>query len=210
MITGVLLATALTGLVIGVLVGGRSPRAWLTATLAALAAGLAASVGVLAGGGTWDWRSAARLGGETLHLRLDAVSALFLALLGVVGGAGAVYAREYWTERRIRGRRGWPALVELTVLCLGLVLLSSNGLHFSSLGAVHACAYFLITLERARARCGAAGWLYLAASHVGASLPVRVFRACWRRAREAGNSAPMREPRGAGAVVLAGAVRVSA
>ena len=168
MITGFLLVAALAGLVIGVLVGGRSPRAWLASTLTALTAGLAASIGVLAGGGTWDWRSAARLGGETLHLRLDGISALFLALLCVIAAAGAVFSSEYWTDAaRPRtagsGRQWW----NITALGLGWVLLVSNGIHFLiGWEAFTLSTYFLMTLERTSGEVRRAGWLYLAASHV--------------------------------------------
>ncbi|MHB1070874.1 MAG: proton-conducting transporter membrane subunit, partial [Gemmatimonadaceae bacterium] len=161
MITGLLLVAALTGLAIGVIVGGRSPRAWLASTITALTAGFAASFGVLAGGGTWDWRSAARLGGETLHLRLDGISALFLALLCVVAAAGAVFSSEYWTDAAhprtaSTGRRWW----NLTVLGLGWVLLVSNGIHFL-LGweAFTLSTYFLMTLERTSGEVRRAGWL---------------------------------------------------
>ena len=50
-------------------------------------AGLSAALTVLLGGADWEWRSGFSLGGEPIHLRLDGLSALFLALLWVVGGA---------------------------------------------------------------------------------------------------------------------------
>jgi len=109
------------------------------------------------------------LGGELIYLRLDGVSALFLALLCTVGGAGAVYAREYWSEQHYpasapRGRMWWSALV----LSMGLVLTVANGLHFLIGWEVFTvCAFFLITLDRQRPEVRAAGWLYLAASHAG-------------------------------------------
>ena len=124
---------------------------------------------VLFGGADWEWRSGFLLGGEPLHLRLDAVSALFLVLLSVVGGAGGVYAREYWSDHHYpasapRGRAWWSALV----LSMGLVLTASNGLHFLIAWELFAiCGYFLITLDRQRREVRAAGWLYLGASHAG-------------------------------------------
>ena len=117
----------------------------------------------------WEWRGGFTLGGETPHLRLDGVSALFLALLSVVGGAGAAYARGYWSDRdhpksAPRGRLWWSALV----LCMGLVLVESNGLHFLIAWELFTVsAYFLITLENGGRQVRSAGWLYLAASHVG-------------------------------------------
>ena len=140
-----------------------------SALLAGTLAALAAAAWVLATGDAWEWRSAFLIGGESVHLRLDGVSALFLALLAVVGGAGAAYSREYWAERAHpvsapAGRRWWSALL----LCMGLLLLCSNGLHFLIAWELFTvCAYFLITLDGQRREVRAAGWLYLAASHAG-------------------------------------------
>lgn len=137
--------------------------------LVSLGAALAAAVWLLAGGTTWEWRSGWVLCGASLHGRLDALSAFFLALLCVVGAAGAVYGGEYWTDRAhprsaASGRWWWSLLV----LSLGLVLTAANGLHFL-LGweLFTLSAYYLVTLDRQRLEVRAAGWLYLAASHVG-------------------------------------------
>ena len=169
MTPGPLLLLALVTLALGVVVGVRYPRLWLALTVAGTVAGLGAALMVLLGAADWAWRSEFRLGGEALHLRLDGVSALFLVLLSVVGGAGAVYAREYWSEQHYpasapRGRAWWSALV----LSMGLVLTVANGLHFLIAWELFAvCGYFLITLDCERREVRAAGWLYLAASHAG-------------------------------------------
>ncbi|HET7535949.1 MAG TPA: proton-conducting transporter membrane subunit [Candidatus Didemnitutus sp.] len=168
MTPGLLLLLAAVGLAAGVATGPRWPRAWLSLTLAGATAALAAALQVLAGS-DWEWQSGFPVGGEPLHLRLDGVSALFLVLMNVVGGAGAVYAREYWPDRQYpdsapRGRAWWSALL----LSLGWVLTSSNGLHFLIGWELFTlCAYFLVTLDRSRREVRAAGWLYLAASHAG-------------------------------------------
>ncbi len=164
-----LLLFALVALVAGIGLGPRFSRIWLALTVAGTAAGLSAALRVLLGGADWDWRSEFALGGEPVHLRLDGVSALFLVLLCVVGGTGAVYAREYWSDHHYpdsapRGRAWWSALL----LSMGLVLTVSNGLHFLIAWELFAiCAYFLITLDREQGEARAAGWLYLAASHAG-------------------------------------------
>lgn len=164
-----LILFAILVLVAAALSGAWLPRLWLALTLAGTAAFLGAALWTLGGGAEWDWRSDFALGGERLHLRLDAISAWFLTLVAVVGGAGAVYACEYWPDRERpesagRGRGWWSALV----LCMGLVLLCANGLHFLMAWEAFALsAYFLITLERERPQTRAAGWLYLAASHAG-------------------------------------------
>jgi hydrogenase-4 component B len=163
------LLCAFVALVTGIVVGARMSRLYLVLTLAGTAAGLGAALMVLLGAPDWEWQSGFAVGGELIHLRLDGVSALFLALLCVVGGAGAVYAREYWSEQHYpasapRGRTWWGGLV----LSMGLVLTVSNGLRFLIVWELFAiCAFFLITLDRQQREVRSAGWLYLAASHAG-------------------------------------------
>ena len=65
----------------GILFGRAMPRFWLATTLAGVISALAAAVSVLAGGGEWEWRGGFPVGGEPLHLRMDAISAYFLITL---------------------------------------------------------------------------------------------------------------------------------
>jgi hydrogenase-4 component B len=165
---GSLLLLAALGSLTAVFAGFRAPRVWLAATLLAVTAALFAAGCILTGAADWEWSSVYRVGGERLLLRLDGLSAFFLALLGVVGGAGTVYSREYWADRphpRSAGPgRAWWSLL---LASLGLVLIVSNGLHFLMAWELFTLsAYFLITLDRQKAEVRAAGWLYLAASHV--------------------------------------------
>lgn len=194
---GVLVALAAVGLAVGMVAGPWHPRLWMAGLLAGVAASLGAAGWVLAGGGDWEWRSVVALGGERLHLRLDGVSALFLALLSVVGGVGAVYASEYWAplrhpESASRGRTVWSGLVA----SMGWVLLSSNGLHFLiGWELFTVCAFFLITLDRRLGEVRAAGWLYLAASHVGTVFLFAFFGALAARTGS-WDLGPMREAAG--------------
>ena len=177
--TGELLLLSLLCLGAGAALGPRLPGAWLALTLAGASSALGAAAMVLYGGAPWEWRSAFALGGEAVHMRLDAVSAMFLALLGVVGGAGAVYARGYWTDAEHprsapRGRLWWDAML----LSMSLVLLSSNGIHFLVAWELFAiCSYFLVSLESERREARAAGWLFLAASHAGTLCLLAFFAA---------------------------------
>jgi hydrogenase-4 component B len=167
MTPGCLLLIAGLGMAGGI-IAFRSPRAWLPATLAGAVATFAAAVWTLAGGLVWDWQPGLLLGGQAVHLRLDALSAFFLVLLSVLGGAGSLYASEYWTDENHpdsapSGRAWWNGLL----LNMGLVLLCANGLHFLIAWELFTvCAYFLITRERQRPAARAAGWLYFACSHV--------------------------------------------
>jgi len=168
MTTGWMLLGGAVAALVAILAGRSMPRLWLGATLACGAALLLAAGRVAAGGGDWDWRGAFLICGEPLHLRLDGVSAVFLALLGALGAVGAVYAREYWPDdahpRSAGSGRVWWSV---QLLSLALVLLASNGLHFLIAWEVFAVSsYFLTTLDRQRPEVRAAGWLYLAASHV--------------------------------------------
>lgn len=167
--TGLLLLPAVILLVMAVVVGARWPRLWLGFTLAGAGAALGAALTVFPSGGGWEWQPQFLLGGETVHLRLDGVSAVFMALAAVVGGAGAVYARGYWPDHghpatAPRGRVWWSALV----LSMLLVLTVSNGLHFLMAWEAFAISgYFLLTLDPRKPAVRAAGWLYLATSHAG-------------------------------------------
>jgi hydrogenase-4 component B len=194
MTPGPLLLVAAIGLLVGAVAGPRQPRLWLASTVTAAALGLVAAVFALTGADAWEWRSVFAIGGEPLHLRLDALSALFLALLSTIGGLGAVYAHEYWSDRHYpqsapRGRAWWSMLV----LSMGLVLVVSNGLHFLIVWEFFAiCAYFLITLDRQRPEVRAAGWLYLVASHTG-TLALFAFFALLASRTGGWDLGPMRE-----------------
>ncbi len=169
MTAGLLLLLGAGGLLLGAMAGLRSARAWLALTLVGTMAGLGASLTVLYGTSDWEWKSGLSFGGELVYLRVDGLSAFFLAILSVVGGFGAVYSRSYWAESQFprsapRGRVWWNVLV----LCMGMVLTISNGLHFLISWELFAVsAFFLITLDSQRPEVRQAGWLYLAASHAG-------------------------------------------
>jgi hydrogenase-4 component B len=162
------LLLALAGLLTGLIVASRRPGLWLVASLSGCAAALAASALILATGGIWNWQPNFWLAGERIHLRLDALSAFFLALLAIVGGAGSLFSSEYWTDRQHpvsapAGRRWWNGFL----LFMGLVLQCANGLHFLMAWEIYSvCTYFLITLDRQKREVRQAGWLYLAAAHV--------------------------------------------
>ena len=188
MTPGPLLLFAFVALATGVVVGSRLSRAWLALTVIGTVAGLSAALMVLLGGGDWEWRSGFLLGGELLHLRLDAVSALFLVLLSVVGGAGGVYAREYGSDHHYPGPRHAVVRGGARVLNMGLVLTVSNGLHFLTAWSCSRLAGILITLDRQR-REARAGW-YIWGRRTRARCASSPSSPLWRNAPEAGTSAP--------------------
>lgn len=167
---GYLLAGAGIAFVVGIAAALKSPRVWTAATVAGAGAAFAAAVLVLLSGAAWVWQPGWALCGEPVFLRFDSLSALFVALLSFVSGAGAVYSREYWSDAEhprssSAGRIWWNVLT----LSLGLILTVSNGVHFLIAWELFAIsAYFLVTLDRHSPAVRAAGWLYLCASHVAA------------------------------------------
>jgi hydrogenase-4 component B len=177
MTPGWLLLIAGFGLGLGILSAGKLPRVWLVFTLVGAVAALAAAASMLATGVTWNWQPDFVIGGEKLHLQLDGLSAFFLILLSVLGGAGTLYSSEYWSDKSHpasapSGRAWWNGLL----LSMGFVLLCANGLHFLIVWEIFTvCAYFLISLERQRRAARAAGWLYLASSHVAMILLFAFF-----------------------------------
>jgi hydrogenase-4 component B len=198
---GWLLAGFVLGLVLSLGGAKRAPRWWLGAVLGAAGVAMVAGIWVLVTGGVWDWHSPVRIGGEALHLRLDGLSALFLVLVAAVGGVGAVYAWEYWSDAAHpvsapRGRFWWSALL----LSMGLVLLSSNGLHFLIAWELFALAgFFLITLDSRNPEVRRAGWLYLAASHAG-TLMLFAFFALLAARTGSWELGPMRDQAGLGSL----------
>jgi hydrogenase-4 component B len=173
---------------------------WALAVITSALSALVAGVSVITGE-AWEWRSGIFIGGEEVHLLLDGLSAMFLVLLAVVGGAGAAYATEYWRDEAhpvsaARGRVWWSGLV----LSMGLLLVCSNGLHFLIAWELFALsAYFLITLDARRGEVRAAGWLYLAASHAGTVVLVAFFSLLAARTGS-WELGPMREQAGLGSL----------
>jgi len=156
-------------LLLAMCVGRTHPRIWLGLSAASALSGLYAALLVLITTQAWLWHGDFDLGGETPFLRLDGISALFLVLVCLVGGLGALYSHEYWSDQHHprsapKGRCWWSALT----LSMGLVLTCANGLHFLFAWEAFALsAYFLITLDHDSTAGRKAGWLYLAASHAG-------------------------------------------
>ncbi|HVU36629.1 MAG TPA: proton-conducting transporter membrane subunit [Opitutaceae bacterium] len=191
---GPLVFSAALGQLAAILASRRWPRLWLALTIASAAAALGAAGAVLATGVPWIWSEGPPIGGSVPHLRLDGLSAFFVALLAIIDAAAAVYAREYWGDRphprsAAAGRFWWSMLV----LSLSIVLTVSNGLHFLfgwELFAVS--AYFLITLDRRRADVRAAGILYLNASHA-ATLSLFAFFALLAARTGSWELGPMRD-----------------
>ena len=103
------------------------------------------------------------------HLRLDALSAVFLALLGAASGAISLFGAGYFR----RGQGTPPGLLclqyHLFLAAMGMVLLADDAYAFMVAWETMALAsYFLVTAQHRIPEIRRAGFLYLLIAHVGA------------------------------------------
>ncbi|NJA88254.1 hydrogenase 4 subunit B [Rhodocyclus tenuis] len=109
------------------------------------------------------------LPGLPFHLRLDALSALFLILLGAVAAGISIYAAGYFR----RGQGSTPGLqcllYHLFLASMGGVLLADDAYFFMvAWESMALSSYFLVTSDHRIAEIRRAGFLYLIVAHVGA------------------------------------------
>jgi hydrogenase-4 component B len=103
------------------------------------------------------------------HLRLDALSSLFLVLLGASSAGISFFAAGYFR----RGEGTAPGLLclqyHLFLASMGFVLLADDAYSFMLSWEVMALSsYFLVTTQHRIAEIRSAGFLYLLIAHVGA------------------------------------------
>lgn len=110
--------------------------------------------------------------GGAFHLSLDAISAVFLVPIGVLGALGAVYATRYWPEaEHPRGHRLVRGAWGVLVAGMALVVLAGNGLVFLMAWEVMALSgFFLVATEHERKEVRDAAYVFLAASHAATLL----------------------------------------
>jgi hydrogenase-4 component B len=107
-------------------------------------------------------------GGE-LHVRIDAISAMFVLQIFVIGFLGAVYALGYWrqADHPDNGRK-LRLFYGLLVAALALVVVARNAILFLAGWEVMALAAFLtITTEDEKREVREVGYVYLVATRVG-------------------------------------------
>lgn len=115
-------------------------------------------------------------GGQIL-LRVDALSAAFLAVIFVVSGLGAVYGLGYFSAAD--EPRSAPALrffYALMTVGLALVVLAANGVLFLLAWELMAvAAFFLVATEDEKPEVRRAAWVYLVATHAGTACLFAAF-----------------------------------
>jgi formate hydrogenlyase subunit 3/multisubunit Na+/H+ antiporter MnhD subunit len=113
----------------------------------------------------------------TFHAHLDALAALFLLPLLILGALGAIYGARYWM-----GHPGRPVagsawfFFNLFLAGMILVLVARNAVFFLIAWEVMSIAsFFLVTLDDERAEVRRAGWVFLVATHLGAAFLLAMF-----------------------------------
>jgi len=143
-----------------------------------------------------------------VHLRLDALASVFLALLGTTAAGVSVFSAGYF-----RGGEGMaPGLMGLQyhvfLASMGLVLLADDAYAFMLGWELMALSsYFLVTTQHRIAEIRSAGFLYLLMAHAGALFILVCFGilqgGSWRFTFDAMRAAHLSPAWAAGAFLLA-------
>ena len=164
------------------LVGGRkSFGRWLVALGAVLGAGAGLALGATAIAAgipfTLFFPELLPLGGG-LALRLDALGAFFLVVIGVGAIPAALYGAGY-TAAYKDGRASLPllgAMFNLFLLTMSLVTLADNVLTFILMWeGMSLTSYFLVTTEAGEERTRNAGLWYIGMTHAGLGMLLAAF-----------------------------------
>ncbi len=103
------------------------------------------------------------------HLRLDALSAFFLLLLGVVSAGVSLYSAGYFDDEQPATSRLICLQYHVFLASMAMVLLADDAYLFMVAWETMALAsYFLVTTDHEVAEIRSAGFLYLIVAHVGA------------------------------------------
>jgi hydrogenase-4 component B len=172
---GLLLASAVAALL------SRSAR-WATrcGTLGAVGGsvtGLAAALPVLLGAPARSLRIAWQVPYGAFFVEMDALSALFLLPVFVLGALTAVYGGEYLREARGRRALGPPwFFFNLLLASMAVVMMARNAILFLMAWEVMALtSFFLVTFEDEEPSACQAGWTYLVAAHLGTACLLVLF-----------------------------------
>jgi len=164
-------ATLAASALCSALLGGKQRVALWTATagcLLACLAGVTASLFTLFAGAASSMRIQWSLPIGAFHVGLDAISAYFLLVLFVVSGATSVYAAGYALAHGHHGPDHQASWTNLMIASMTLILLARDGILFLVAWEVMAIAsFFLVATQHEREEARKAGFIYLAASHLG-------------------------------------------
>lgn len=166
-------AVTLVASAVGSFILGRKHRValWVATAgcLLAAVAGIAASSTVLLAGSASSLSIAWTLPMGAFHVGIDAISAYFVLVLFLVAAITSIYAAGYsLAHGEHHGpdhEAGWTNLMNAAML---LILLSRDAILFLMAWEVMSIvSFFLVTKEHDREDVRQAGFIYLAASHIG-------------------------------------------
>jgi hydrogenase-4 component B len=176
--------TALAILLAGSLVSlavGRSPKgACLIGATSALLGGAAVllqSLCVLVSGQSQSLRLAWPLPLGSANMAIDPLSAVFAVAIALVTMLAAVYGSEYLQMYARRKNLGvsWFFFNLLTASMLVVVMARNGVLFLVSWELMSLASFFLVTLEDEKKSVRRAGWIYLAAMHMGTAFLLALF-----------------------------------
>jgi hydrogenase-4 component B len=147
---------------------GRGERLSAALVVAGSAAGLGAAVAAFLGE-PGSWSSPWRVPGGALSIRVDALSAMFLAQIFVLAALGAVYGLAYWPERdHPEDGRKVRVFYGLATAGMAVVVVAANAVLFLAGWEVMALACFLlVSAEDRDAAVRESGLVYLVVTRVG-------------------------------------------
>lgn len=139
--------------------------------------GLVPAFAALWTGNVDSFRCAWNIPFGSFSVRLDALSALFLVPIFILCGLAALYGGQYMEAYRGRKNLGsfW-FFFNLLAASMAMVSIAANGMLFLISWEVMALAsFFLVTFENEKESVRRAGWIYLAATHLGTAFLLVLF-----------------------------------
>ncbi|MBU2489690.1 MAG: hypothetical protein KKA60_09890 [Proteobacteria bacterium] len=113
----------------------------------------------------------------SFHIGMDALSALFVLLISLVGALGAIYGRGYLGHDPEKGRvaMSW-CWYNLLVASMLLVAVARDGFLFLVAWEVMSLSsFFLVMFDHQKDEVVRAGWIYLVATHIGTAFLLVMF-----------------------------------
>jgi hydrogenase-4 component B len=107
--------------------------------------------------------------GGKFAVAVDGLSAFFLLPIFLISAVGSAYGLAYWrqTDHPETGRK-LRLFYGLLTACMALLVIARNSVLFlAAWEGMALSAFFLVTTEDDKEEVRAAGWLFLAAAHVG-------------------------------------------
>ena len=144
--------------------------------VAACLAGLGAAIAALAGRADGRLSLPWSMPYGSFQLGLDPLSAFFLAPMFLLSGVAAVYAVGYFKPWSGRNPGRFWLFYNALVASMALVLTARNGVLFLvAWEAMSLASFFLVVHDDAESGARDAGWVYLAATHIGTAFLLALF-----------------------------------